>query len=148
MTTKLSKNFALEEMTASEIAARRGIDNTPPPDVVEKLRRTATLLEEVRMLLGKPILITSGYRCPALNQAVGSKPTSAHLKGYAVDFFCPGFGTPLLVAKRILDSGIIKFDQLIHEHTWVHISFDPQMRQQPLTLLKNGDYAPGISEAH
>ena len=73
--TKISSHFDLSEFTTSQTAARRSIDNTPPPDVIERLKHTAQWLEGVRTLLGVPIIISSGYRSPALNKAVGgAKP--------------------------------------------------------------------------
>jgi zinc D-Ala-D-Ala carboxypeptidase len=136
----LSTHFTLEELTASDTAARKGWDNQPPPDILDRMRDTlAPGLEQVRHALGDtPIHITSGYRCPKLNQAVGSKPTSAHLWGYAADFICPRVGYPIAVTKRLADSGI-EFDQLIHEFgRWTHISFDPRMRGQVLTIDRQG----------
>lgn len=120
---QLTLNFTLAEFTRSEIAARRGIDNTPPPDIVEELRATAMVMERVRAILGAPITITSGYRCLALNRAIGSKDTSAHVWGGAVDFTCPGFGDPLAVAQRLAGrQALLGFDQLIIEFKrWVHI---------------------------
>ena len=130
---KLSEHFSLDEFTASETALRKGIDNTPPPVVTEKLRMLANTLEQVRTLLGNnSIRISSGYRCLALNRAIGSGDTSAHVLGYAVDFTCPKFGTPKEVANKIAESPI-KFDQLIYEGTWVHLSIDPRNRREVLT---------------
>ena len=130
---KLSMNFALDEFTASQTATRQGIKNTPSTAVVENLRMLAATLEQVRSLLGNhSIRISSGYRCLALNRAIGSGDTSAHVLGYAVDFTCPGFGTPKEVANKIAESPI-KFDQLIYEGTWVHLSIDPRNRREVLT---------------
>jgi hypothetical protein len=130
---KLSEHFNLDEFTASETAVRKGIDNTPPPVVTEKLRMLANTLEQVRTLLGNnSIRISSGYRCLALNRAIGSGDTSAHVLGYAVDFTCPKFGTPKEVANKIAESPI-KFDQLIYEGTWIHLSVDPRNRREVLT---------------
>lgn len=122
--TYLSPHFTLAELTVSETAARRGIDNTPPPDVLERLRRTAQGLEAVRVRLGgAPIVVTSGYRAPAVNAAVGGQPNSQHMRGEAVDFISPRFGSPTEVATALRDSGI-EYDQLILEFgRWVHISF-------------------------
>jgi len=128
----LSPNFTLAELTASEIAMRRGIDNTAPPEVVENLTKLASLLELVREILGNPIHINNGYRCPELNAIVGGAPTSAHLDGRAADFVCPGFGSPHDVAKVIAESGL-QFDQLIYEGNWVHIAIRDTQRQQVLT---------------
>lgn len=144
---KLSEHFDLNEFTASQTAVRKGIDNTPPSDVVERLRMLAVTLEQVRSLLGgnHSIRISSGYRCLALNRAIGSGDTSAHVLGYAVDFTCPGFGTPKEVALKIAASPI-KFDKLIYEGTWVHLSIDPKNKRELLTAHFGGKtwYLRGI----
>lgn len=124
----LSQNFQLIEFTRSQTAERLGINNTPPPVVVNNLRTLCETLELIRELLGKPIQITSGYRSIELNRKVGGASTSAHLSGFAADFTCDSFGTPKEIVKKILASNI-KFDQLICEGTWAHISVDPKMRQ-------------------
>jgi len=130
---KLSEHFNLDEFTASETALRRGIDNTPGPAITEKLRMLAATLEQVRTLLGgNAIRISSGFRCLELNRAIGSGDLSAHTLGYAVDFTCPGFGTPKEVANKIAESSI-KVDQLIYEGTWVHLSIEPKNKRELLT---------------
>lgn len=122
---KLTDHFTLEELTASQMAVRQRIDNTPPADAVINLTKLAAMLEEVRALLGHPLIISSGYRSPALNAAVGSNSSSHHLLGGAADFTCPQYGNPLKVAGAIAASGI-PFGQLIHEFgAWVHISILP-----------------------
>ena len=144
----LSDHFSQDELTASQTATRQGIKNTPSPAVVENLRMLAALLEQIRTLLGdRSIHISSGYRSLALNRYIGSHDTSAHIRGYASDFTCPAFGTPIEVAKEIAESNL-KFDQLIYEGTWVHISCDPQNRRQLLTArFKDGHtyYTTGIT---
>lgn len=152
----LSLNFSLDEFTASETATRKGIKNTPSTAVVENLRMLATLLEQIRTLLGShSIHISSGYRSLALNRYIGSNDTSAHIRGYAADFTCPAFGKPIEVAKKIAESNL-KFDQLIcegvsqskPEGVWIHISCDPQNRRQLLTArFKDGHtyYTTGIT---
>ena len=82
---QLTKNFSLAELTASQIAERKGINNVPEGTALDNLKRLAELLQECRDLLAVPIYINSGYRCLALNQAVGSSSTSQHLKGCAAD---------------------------------------------------------------
>lgn len=132
----LSPHFTLAELTLSQTAARQGIDNTPPAEVVAALRETAAVLERVRRLLGdRPIVVTSGFRCLALNRAIGSLDSSAHVLGRAADFTCPAFGPPLEVARTIAQSDIA-FDQLIHEFgSWVHIAQTPGLpRRQLLTI--------------
>lgn len=137
---QLSVHFSLEELTASEYAARHGIDNTPPAAVVENLRKTATGMEKVRGILDAlPIHVNSGYRCADLNRAIGGVPTSAHCDGWAVDFVCPRFGSTYLVACAIRDARPpLRFDQLILEYGWVHISFAPTMRGELLTIKGPG----------
>jgi zinc D-Ala-D-Ala carboxypeptidase len=136
--TYLSPHFSVEELTASQLAARFAIDNTPPPEVVERLRHTALGLEAVRIRLGAPIIVSSGYRCIELNRRLGSKDTSAHVQGHAVDFTCPGFGPPITVVSALENAGIL-YDQLIVEFgRWVHISFAPELRGQVLQIDGSG----------
>lgn len=137
---QMSAHFTLAEMTVSARAQREGIDNQPGPEIIPRLKVVAGQMEKVRELLGgKPITITSGYRSPALNAATpGSAKASAHTLGWAVDFQCPAFGSPLEIAERLARSSL-SFDQLIHEHgVWVHLSFDPRWRGQLLTIDKLG----------
>lgn len=140
----LTPHFTLAELTQSQEAARRGLSNQPNERTQENLLKTANAMEVVRTLLGgKAITISSGYRSLTVNRALGSKDTSAHVQGFACDFICPGFGTPLAICKVIAASGI-RFDQLIEEGAWVHLSIDPRMRQQLLTM-RNGKYSAGLS---
>jgi hypothetical protein len=141
MATQLTAHFALEELSCTQ---HRALDNTPPPEVVAQLRLTAARMEEVRRLLGERVIsVSSGYRCRALNRAVGGASTSAHLTGHAVDFNCYGFGDPLSVCRAIAESNLV-FDQLIEEGSWIHISFDPRLRRQVLTKRDGGGYGLGL----
>ena len=145
----MTEHFSLDELTASQEATRHGINNKPSEKVLENLRMLAALLEQVRTLLGGgAIRISSGYRSLALNRHIGSSHTSAHIFGYAADFTCPSFGTPLEVAKKIAGSNL-KFDQLICEgNAWIHISCDPMNRRQLLTASFKGGkafYKEGIA---
>src|SRR5689334_15932185 len=115
--TPLSNSFTLEQLTASTTALKRGIDNVPNDEQVANLTELAQTLERVRELLGHELYIDSAFKCPKLNTAVGGSVNSAHLEGYAADFVCPEFGSPLDVCKAIQGSGI-SFDQLIMEGTW------------------------------
>lgn len=135
----LSTHFTLDELTHSQEAARSGIENTPDEATVDRLKATCYGLEEVRTLLGgKPILISSGYRCIDLNRLLGSKDTSQHVRGEAVDFTCPTFGTPAEIVRKIIASGI-QYDQVIAEFgRWVHISFSDRNRKQALVIDASG----------
>lgn len=142
---KLSEHFSLAEFTNSQTATRRGIDNEPTGLVLDNLRHTAAQMEKVRALLGHPIIISSGYRCPELNAAIGGSQTSQHMSGEAADFVSPWFGSPLEICLR-LEKSPLAFDQLIYEGTWVHISFlAPRVaRRQLLTWKPRDGYTNGI----
>jgi putative chitinase len=138
---QLSANFSLEEFTRSDEAAKRGIVNTPTPGHLENLQNLATQLEAVRTLLGRKIKITSGYRNPELNEAVGGVKNSAHAVGHAADFHVDGL-SDLEAAKLIRDSTLV-FDQLIYEENrCVHISFDPR-DGKPRREVKRQPGGPG-----
>jgi hypothetical protein len=136
---RLSPHFTLDEFTTSQTAARMGLDNTPPPEIMPALLKTAQGMEAVRVRLGSaPISVSSGYRSPAVNKAVGGSANSQHSRGEAVDFICPRFGTPAEVVDAIKGSGI-DFDQLILEFDrWVHISFCAQPRHMVLKIDAKG----------
>ncbi len=146
MSQMLTSHFSLEELTHSEIAVRKGLDNTPTPEIEANLAELALALEQVRELLDCPLHISSGYRSAKVNAAVGGTGTSAHCQGYAADFTAPPFGSPKDIAEKIRDSALV-WDQLIAEGTWVHISIDPKMRRQVMTAHFAGgkvSYSQGI----
>jgi hypothetical protein len=137
----LSPNFSLAELTVSEIAARRNLDNTPNATEVANLVRVAELLEQVRALLGKPILINSAFRSKPVNDAVGSRDTSQHRLGCAADIRVPGL-TPKQVVQACIDAKI-PFDQVIEEFdSWTHISVpntpSTAPRRQALIIDRQG----------
>lgn len=137
-----SPNFSMDELTHSDTAARHGIDNTPNEDEKDNLYKLAMELENVRKLLNnKPIYVSSGYRCLALNELLGSKRTSAHIRGLAVDFTCRQFGTPNEIVFALINSDI-PYDQVILEfNQWVHLSFcedEKTPRRQALIINKEG----------
>lgn len=142
----MSKHFSMAELTFSQTATRRGIENNPPPVVAANLDRLAETLEQVRSLIG-PLTVSSGYRSPALNMAVGGARDSAHLRGLAADITAGGV-TPKALALLIRESGI-EFDQLIWEGTWVHLGLSegPARRQVLTASFTNGkaNYIEGIT---
>jgi hypothetical protein len=145
---KLSDHFTLAELTFSATAARKGIPNIAPQPIIDQLVLTADRMEGVRDLLGgNAIRVLSGYRSSAVNRAVGGSTPSAHRTGHAVDFICPGFGTPAQVAAH-LAKHLTDYDQIIEEFGgWVHIGFGPGRRMQKLTARKVSGrtvYTPGI----
>ncbi|MAI83342.1 MAG: peptidase M15 [Rickettsiales bacterium] len=152
---RLSENFTLTEYTKSQTALRQGIDNTPNEEHLEKAKLLfANVVQPVRNHFG-PTVINSGYRGPALNEAVGGSSKSQHCKGEAVDIECPGVPN-WEVAKFIEDE--LDFDQLILEFYtpgipdsgWVHVSYKAEgNRKSVLTAMKeNGKtvYKPGLIE--
>jgi zinc D-Ala-D-Ala carboxypeptidase len=142
--TQLTPHFTLEEFTDSQTAARMGLNNVPSSTSIERgnLQRTAETMEKVRALLGdKPVLISSGYRSPQVNAAVGGSKSSAHISGLAADFSCPGFGTPKHICKHLhAHMKALRIDQLIHEYdTWVHLGLSAgEPRNQALTIDNKG----------
>lgn len=115
-------NFSISELVHSDTANKFRINNTPNLIALDNmLELIFYVLQPLRIKFGKPIIITSGYRCPKLNQLVGGVKNSQHLEGKAVDIVVKGMSPNDLIAF-ILKSGI-EFDQLINEKTWVHISF-------------------------
>ena len=142
---RLSPNFTVAELTVSETAARRGIDNTPSPQIIDNLKRLAETLQEVRRLLGnKAILVSSGYRSHELNVAVGGSKNSDHCKGLAADFIAPSFGSPDDVIKAIVASDL-PYKQVIREFDrWVHLSIgekEESPRRQALIIDRSGTRA-------
>ena len=142
----LSPHFSLAELVSSQVATRKGIENAPAPAIVANLTRLAALLEQVRALVGAPIAISSGYRSPTLNKAVGGASNSAHVLGLAADIGTAKL-TPKALALLIRQSDIA-FDQLIYEGTWVHIGLSTgALRRRVLTAKFAGggvSYVAGI----
>jgi hypothetical protein len=149
---KLSNNFSLQELTKSQTAERKGIDNTPSEEHQENLKSLcAAILQPVRDHFGHVVTVSSGYRSPELCTAIGSKTTSQHAKGEAADFEIFGLSNKTLA--DYIDSEL-HYDQLILEYWnesdpnsgWVHCSFSRgNNRKQYLRAYKeNGKtkYAP------
>lgn len=126
----LTEHFTEAEFTASETAARRGIDNRLPGGLRPTAVLTCEMMERIRAELSSnagreiSIVVTSGYRAPALNDAIGSSSGSDHPRALAVDFKAPAFGTPYQVAMALLSKvDELGIGQLIHEFgAWVHVS--------------------------
>lgn len=143
MSMQFTDHFSLAELTVTDT----GLPNSPDADELTRLKTLAIFMEKVRAILGgHPISVDSAFRSEAVNDSVGGVSNSAHRLAYACDFTCPTFGSPLMIAERLDQaekSGAIEFDQLIYEGTWVHISRDPQLRGERLTLVGDG-YVTGI----
>ena len=125
--TQLSPHFTLAELTASTKGAQLGIDNTPPAEIIPRLVMVAEMLERIRSTVNVPVVVTSGYRCQRLNQAVGGVTSSDHTQGHAADIVAPGFGTATELARLLAPLvSVLGIGQLILEgikgKTWVHVS--------------------------
>lgn len=148
----ISTSFRLSEFLRSESAQRHGIDNTPDALALANIRNVlGPSMQRVRDLLKTPVFVTSGYRSPQVNAVVGGSRNSQHLQGLACDFVSPQFGSPKAICKHLLQHpDLIRWDQLIWEGTWVHISFLGQgaPRGQVLTAHFAGGgvtYSQGIA---
>ena len=141
----MTPHFTLEELTASETAERNGWDNTPNEQELANLQRLAEFLEDVKEALGgKPIMVNSAFRNKQVNDAVGSKDSSQHRVGCAVDIRVPGL-TPDQVVRAIIASGL-PYDQVIREFDrWTHLSVpntpEAAPRKQALIIDKVGTRA-------
>lgn len=142
---ELSKHFKLSEFTKSSTASARKIDNTPSLDVISNLQQLCiNVLEPLREHFNCPIVIGSGYRCPALNKAVGGVTNSQHMTGEACDIHLPDEATGKKWFTWLMDQS---FDQLIWEkstpsstHHWIHVSYKQsgKLRQHVIqNLVKN-----------
>ena len=137
--------FTIEELTYSQTAVKRGIRNETTPEVEKNLTAlVCVVLDPAREKWGKPILVTSGYRCPELNKAVGGVPTSQHLKGEAADIVTGSRRENAELGRLIVKSGC--FDQVIFENSnkectecdWIHVSWKRvgENRRQALRMVK------------
>lgn len=156
----MPRNFSLGEFTQSDTAVAKGISNQLPSMLEATAMNTLEMMQRIRdhlsAIAGRDvaITITSGYRSPALNRAVGGAANSDHVAACAVDFKAPSFGSPTKIATELakyVDE--LKIGQLINEHpergsaSWVHVS----TRRQVLTVnrvitIKNTGTTPGVHE--
>lgn len=130
------KYFTIEEMTKSSTATAKGIDNTPSKDIEAKLQKLIeAVLDLLREWYGKPIRVNSGYRCEALNEAIGGSKTSQHCLGEAADITAGSKEENKKLFEYIKDN--LPFDQLINESdfSWIHVSYrEERLRKQVLAL--------------
>lgn len=159
---RLSPHFSLAEFTASNTAARRGLNNDLPVHLYANAHATCAMLERIRKFLtdkvgalhGTPILLTSGYRSIEVNRAVGSKDSSDHVQAMAADWHCPMVGRPTEVAKLLAPHvDELQIGQLINEFPsasggWIHTStrIPSNPANRVITITKAGVFT-GIREA-
>jgi len=135
----MTPHFTLEELTHTD---HRQFDNTPNEQELANIKRLALFLEDVKTALdGKPIMVNSAFRSKQVNDAVGSKDTSQHRIGCAVDIRVPGM-TPDQVVRAVIAAGL-PYDQVIREFDrWTHLSIpntpEAKPRKQALIIDKTG----------
>ena len=130
------KHFTIEEMTESSTAKAKDIDNTPSQEILAKLQKLIeAILDPLKEWYGKPIRVNSGYRCEALNEAIGGSKTSQHCLGEAADITAGSKEENKKLFEYIKDN--LPFDQLINESdfSWIHVSYrEGRLRKQVLAL--------------
>ena len=148
---KLSGHFSLSELTKSQTAVRKGIDNKPTLEHIENLTELCThVLEPTRRNFGKPMVITSGYRSEELCEAIGSSKDSQHAKGEAADFEM--FGVDNKELAKYIKNNLI-YDQLILEFYnpddpssgWVHCSYNKEENRKQSLLYNGKDYTEWLT---
>ena len=138
------KWFSIKELCKSSTAKKLNIDNTPSAEIEKNL---TILIEEcldpIREKFGRPIMVTSGYRCPQLNAACGGSSASEHKTGFAADIDTPDN----LRLWEVITSGDFKWTQLINEYpdengepSWIHISYNPDNLKCEKLIYKNNKY--------
>ena len=131
------KYFSFQEMERSDTAVRYAIDNSIPENLKNNVARLVdNVLDPLREAWGRPLTVSSGYRCPALNRAVGGSATSHHLRGMAADITTGNNADNRRLFQLIINLGL-PFTQLIDERdfSWVHVSYDPEnVKRQVLKL--------------
>lgn len=131
----ISKNFSYSEFQNSNIAKAKNIDNTLPEDLKPSVKALVdNVLQPLRILHGKTLTVSSGYRCPELNTEVGGKATSQHLRGEAADIACAL--KPVELARLAHESNL-PYDQMGLYNTFVHFSYNPDGEQRGMVFYSN-----------
>jgi hypothetical protein len=151
---KLSPNFSLNELTQSETALRKGLDNEATPEIISALQLLAVnVLQPIRDHYVKGVKVNSGYRSPEVNASVGGSKTSDHCKGQAADIEIPGVANAELaeyIKERLQFTQLILefYTQGVPDSGWVHVSYDPSnLKKQVMTAVRRDGktvYLPGL----
>lgn len=135
--------FTISELTRSATAQSHHIDNTPTPAIRAELEALiVNCLDPIRRIYGRPVIVSSGYRCPQLNSLVGGVSTSQHTMGEAADLVPASGGSLAALARAAIQFG--DFDQLILEQAggskWIHVSWREGNRRHKILAYRNGRY--------
>lgn len=142
---QISKHLSLAEVSRSETAKRKGIDNTPSGEHLENFKKLAeNVFEPIREHFGVPIHISSGYRSKELNAAIGGSLSSQHCQGEAIDIDMDGTSVTNAAIFNYIKDNLV-FDQMIWEFgndtnpDWVHVSYEStgKQRKQILKAIKS-----------
>jgi hypothetical protein len=139
---QLSPSFKLSEFIKSNTAKARGIPNVPDARIIENLKGLAVAMEPVKGTFGDRVSITSGFRCPALNKAIGGNSESAHCQGYAVDFVVSGMDATQIM-RWLVDVYPAPWDQAIDEPGWFHLGYrspDGKRQRKQTLVMRGGKY--------
>lgn len=127
------EHFTIEELRASDTARRMGLANEPTPDALKNLEELAdNVLDPLRRAWGKPIYVNSGYRCAALNKAVGGAAGSLHMQGRAADITAGGSVDNRRLYQLAQDLGLPCFELIGKRYgfAWLHVSYCPERPQR------------------
>jgi hypothetical protein len=133
----ISKHISFDEATKSQTATRHKIDNTPSVGVIEAMELVAEkCFEPLREWWGKPLTISSFFRCEKLNKKIGGSPTSQHVKGEAIDIDTGNKQDNVLLFDWLKNN--VEFDQLINEYdySWVHVSYSKKKNRKQILIVK------------
>lgn len=134
----MGKYFTIAELTKSDTAIKKKINNNPNKEIENNLNQLITnILDPLREAWGNPIIVSSGYRCPALNKVVGGASTSQHLLGQAADIHTKSNSREdNKKLFELIKSLKLPYDQLINEYNykWIHVSYSPRHRRQILNI--------------
>lgn len=130
VSSNLSPHFTFQELTVTSKSKYKIANALFAREHIDNLSLLANyVLEPVRAILNRPLIITSGYRCPALNKEIGGSTTSQHLNGTAADFVLGKTSTPLEeIYIKLKESPFLHYGQLILEKSWIHISLGAPFR--------------------
>lgn len=126
----MTRNFTMEELLRSSFALKKKLSNTPNDKQLQNMRVSVLALEYLRAYFGNvPIVVTSGFRSPELNKAIGGSPTSSHIDGQAYDIVIMNNLSMKENALSIIRSDI-NFDQIIVYKSFIHLGLGPKKRRQ------------------
>lgn len=144
------KYFTIGELTESATARRYNIKNVPGTiELTNLISLVENLLDPLRSLLGKPIFVSSGYRCKALNSKVGGSKTSQHMKGQAADIYLKGLSN--IVIAKVLVVSDLQWDQCIiydklENPTWIHLSYKTSGNRNQILFYNGKSYVTVTKE--